>query len=234
MKESICTIPVDEIFEKKDGCPICRMRAELEERALDFVMGAAMMEPNVRHDTNRLGFCPEHLRLMCGRGNRLPLALMLDSHLVEISRTVFERHEKNLLRGISSQAAESAEDAKKITETCYVCHHIEKMMNAEFDTLWKMWKKDSEFRTKFKDQPYICLPDYADIIERASHALDKKSFAEFYTVVREIAVRGISKLQQNMDGFCKMYDYHNNGSDFGSLRNAVKDTVSYLSGRIIK
>ncbi len=26
MREDICSIPVNEVFEPKDGCPFCRMR----------------------------------------------------------------------------------------------------------------------------------------------------------------------------------------------------------------
>ena len=30
MREDICTIPISEVFEPKEGCPICRMRDTLE------------------------------------------------------------------------------------------------------------------------------------------------------------------------------------------------------------
>ena len=57
MRDDICTIPVSEGFEEKDGCPLCRMRAIAEKRVIDYIMGAAMMEPDVRLNTNELGFC---------------------------------------------------------------------------------------------------------------------------------------------------------------------------------
>lgn len=234
MKEDICTIPINVVFEKKDGCPICRMRAELEERALDFVMGPAMMEPDVRHETNRLGFCPKHIEIMYGRGNKLPFALMLESHLIEINNTVFERHKKSLLRSSASQAAASAKDARTMAESCYVCARVEKAMNSEFETLWQMWKKEEEFRQSVADQPCICISDYAELIERGMKALDKKSFEEFYDVITKVAKKGLAELQSNVSGFCRMYDYRNNGEDFGNLRNAVKDAVSYLTGRMQK
>ncbi|HEX2939099.1 MAG TPA: DUF6062 family protein [Ruminiclostridium sp.] len=234
MKQDICTIPINEVFEKKDGCPICRMRAELEERALDFVMGPAMMEPDVRHETNRLGFCPEHLDIMCGRGNRLPLALMLESHLAEIDNAVFESHRKSLLHSTISQAAASAGDAKKIAESCYICDRIKDTMDREFATMWKLWKKEEEFRRSVAAQSIICLSDYALLVEKGLEALDKKSFEDFYEVISGVARKGLEGLKGDVSGFCGMYDYHNNGTDFGTLRNAVKNSVSYLTGRIHK
>ena len=56
MKDSIYTIPLSEVLEPKDGCPICRLRNILENRCLEYIMGAAMMEPDIRMKTNREGF----------------------------------------------------------------------------------------------------------------------------------------------------------------------------------
>ena len=47
MREDICSIPISEIFEPKDGCPFCRMRDMLEDRMATYITGAAMMEPDV-------------------------------------------------------------------------------------------------------------------------------------------------------------------------------------------
>ena len=60
MREDICSIPISEIFEPKDGCPFCRMRDMLEDRMATYITGAAMMEPDVRIKTNEMGFCSEH------------------------------------------------------------------------------------------------------------------------------------------------------------------------------
>ena len=51
MRDDICTIPVTDAFEENDGCPICRMYDTVEKRILEYIMGAAMMEPDVRIET---------------------------------------------------------------------------------------------------------------------------------------------------------------------------------------
>lgn len=86
MAEQIYTIPINEAFEQSGGCPLCRMKKKLERESLDYVMGAAMMDPDVRIRTNRLGFCRRHYDDMLSMKNRLSLALMLESHLDEVSR----------------------------------------------------------------------------------------------------------------------------------------------------
>ena len=52
MRESILTIPVNEVFEPREGCPICAMRNTVEQHISEYIMGAAMMEPDVRMETN--------------------------------------------------------------------------------------------------------------------------------------------------------------------------------------
>ncbi len=86
MAEQIYTIPISEAFEQHDGCPLCRMKEKLERESLEYVMGAAMMDPDVRIRTNRLGFCRGHYDDMLAMKNRLSLALMLESHLAEVSK----------------------------------------------------------------------------------------------------------------------------------------------------
>ena len=119
MRESILTIPVNEIFEPKEGCPICRMRNMLEDRTVEYIMGAAMMEPDVRIETNRLGFCKIHFDQMLKQKNRLSLALMLQTHLQELDKNIFGR--KSLFEGKTAKQKK----VSQINEECFVCSKIE-------------------------------------------------------------------------------------------------------------
>jgi hypothetical protein len=230
MKEDICTIPVNEVFAQKDGCPICRMRNELELRALDFVMGAAMMEPSVRHETNRFGFCPEHFGKMKGMKNHLSLALMLESHLMEIDNAVFEKCKPTVLRGSIKSAEESGREAAGIVSSCYVCDRMERSLRHELETLFVMWKKDAGFRDDVASQKGYCLPHYALLVEIGQKSLDKKSFPEFYDAVSKVTRTALKALTEDATAFCKMYDYHNNGADFGGLRDSVRNSIAFLTG----
>ena len=48
MREDICSIPVNDVFLPKEGCPFCRMRDMLEDRMATYITGAAMMPANAR------------------------------------------------------------------------------------------------------------------------------------------------------------------------------------------
>ena len=94
MREDICSIPISEIFEPKDGCPFCRMRDMLEDRMATYITGAAMMEPDVRVETNRLGFCHQHFEQILQRGSRLSVALILESLLDEAGKEILPEDDK--------------------------------------------------------------------------------------------------------------------------------------------
>ena len=91
--EQIYTIPVNEAFDASAenascGCPMCALYRKLEENELDLILGASMMEPDVRIKTNRKGFCRTHYDMMFVRKNRLGMALTLESHLNELKKEI--------------------------------------------------------------------------------------------------------------------------------------------------
>ena len=87
--EQIYTIPVNEAFEASAadascGCAFCAMYNKLEENELELILGASMMEPDVRIKTNEQGFCRTHYDMMFVRKNRLGMALTLESHINDL------------------------------------------------------------------------------------------------------------------------------------------------------
>ena len=82
--EHIYTIPLNEQFKKNDGCPICGLFTMLENNEISAITGASMMEPSIRVATNKMGFCFRHFNMMSKNGKRLPVALVIQSHLEKI------------------------------------------------------------------------------------------------------------------------------------------------------
>ena len=54
--EKIYTIPVNEAFDESGSCPFCRMKKKLEENEIELILGASMMEPDIRIQTNEKAF----------------------------------------------------------------------------------------------------------------------------------------------------------------------------------
>lgn len=223
MREDICSIPISELFEPKKGCPICRMEKMLEERLADYITGAAMMEPDVRIETNRLGFCPKHFDKIRAVGPRLSIALILESHLKEVEERAFGAApaKKKLFGG--APAAEK--------QTCFICENMEKNETHLVDSLLHLWAKEEEFRTLFSEQEYLCL-SHAKLLERAAAHLPKKAAEPFTAEVRRLSQSYLQTLEADVTHFCRMFDYRNKDADWGNSRDAIERAIAYLTGRL--
>ena len=82
MKEKLYTIPLMDAFKAEDECPFCFVERQLEQHAMDFVLGAgaSYMEDDVRAETDKMGFCRTHYKKMYDYGNRLGAGLILKTH----------------------------------------------------------------------------------------------------------------------------------------------------------
>ena len=65
MAEKLYTIPINEAFDNAisgEGydCPHCLLQDMLENNELEIILGASMMEPDIRIETNKKGFCKHH------------------------------------------------------------------------------------------------------------------------------------------------------------------------------
>jgi hypothetical protein len=226
MKDDICSIPVSEIFEVKDGCPFCRMHVTFEERFIDFIMGAAMMEPDIRIETNKMGFCSEHYGIMLKKRNRLSIALMLESHLDEVEKNLFQ---KAPLPIFSSSKANRAE---KNTKSCFVCNEIDRETKRFTDTFFRLYGKERDFRKLTAEQPLYCLNHYAMLLSKGKTALDKRWYEEFVRDLTQVTNEALKSIKADVSHFCKMFDYRNNEGDFGNSKDAVERAIKFLSGEI--
>lgn len=224
MREDICTIPINEVFAPKDGCPVCTMRDMLEERLTKYITGAAMMESDVRIETNRLGFCKEHFDMILSVGSRLSIALILESHLDEVSEKVlFSNNDK-----ISEKKVAMA--IKDFEKTCFMCESIENNIEHLMDSTMKMWANEPEFRELYASQPYICLPHCAVLLSFADK-IPKKNRKEFVFTTKNLSSAYLDILKKDTTHFCRMFDYRNSGKDWGNSKDAIERSMRYLTSR---
>ena len=225
MRDDICTIPVSEVFEVNDGCPLCRMRDTVEKRIIDYIMGDAMMEPDVRIETNRVGFCEHHYNEMLSHRGRLQLALMLQTHVDEINNNVFKK-------SIFTSAGKRGEKAAKISDTCFICNKMEFGISRMIDTIYRCYENERDFRELFNSQSMFCLPHY----ERLINGMDKRNMkrygAEFANNLTRITGEYSKKLYENLSEYCKIYDYRANKEEASAeCKDSVERTVAFLNGK---
>lgn len=226
MRYDITNIPIAEVFEEGDGCPICRLRNTLENRAVEYITGAAMMEPDVRIETNKKGFCYHHYRQILGQRNRLSIALMLESHLEEMEKTVFPTG----LGGKNTK--KQAKEARAALDTCFVCDQMNDAMEKMLATVCRTWENQKEFRQLFEDQSCLCLPHFADLVAASTTAMSKKNQPDFAKAASDLAKAYLAELREDVHHFCGMYDHRNAGNnDWGNSKDSIERAVWYLTSR---
>lgn len=218
MRENICTIPVNEIFEQTGGCPLCRMRDRMEQRHVEYVTGPAMMEPDIRIEINKTGFCERHLRAILKVSSvRLPISLMFDSHLQEIDEKILRRRKLDKLAELECD--------------CFVCRDLERNFSRHVDTVYKTYRTESEFRTLFAQQEELCLPHYRLLASGAKKQLGKLA-EPFLKDCDALARKRLAELRRLLGLFHDSFDYRNAGKPTpDEARDSLERTAQFLTSR---
>ena len=224
--EQIYTIPVNEAFEaSRDdpsiGCPLCALYRKLEENELDLILGASMMEPDIRTVTNETGFCKIHYDMMFVRKNRLGMALTLESHLKDLRKDI-----SNSL--IGKAGAKPAARIEKLEDSCYICARIEYSFSRMLETVVYLWETDPAFREKFAAQPYFCLPHYRRLLEIAQKKQSKKAYPAFAKMAAQIVERYFDELTEDVSWFCKKFDYRYGDEPWYNSKDSVERAMKFL------
>lgn len=225
MAEKNYTIPINESFEQFEGCPVCRLYNQLESRSLEYIMGAAMMEPDVRIHTNKTGFCIKHYGDMLRMKNRLSLALMLETHIQEIETLLKAAAEGK--KALKSSTARLAHIAKN----CFVCDRIEYTMDRYIDNIVHLWKEDPLFQEKLQKQPMICFNHAAVLFQKACDALPPKQLLPFIQVLSHVLRKNLDPVSDQIAKYTKSYDYRFAGMDLGDAKFAVEHAIEFLTGQ---
>ncbi len=228
MKENICTIPINDLFKPKNGCPICRMEEMLEETYVDFIVGDAMMEPNIRIETNEKGFCLRHFTKMFKAGQKLPNALIMESHLKSITENILPK------KAGSKPDKKSLDKIKTLRESCYVCDRIEHDIHHLLATVFSEYQKSEEFRELYRTQPFICLNHYEFILRDAmgKRGVGSKFMKQFNEDTYNLTKKYLLDLKEDTSYFCSMFDYRNRGKDFGKSKDVIERNIEYLTKKM--
>ena len=221
------TIPVNEAFEKSAadhscGCPMCALYRKLEENEMDLILGASMMEPDVRIRTNKSGFCRTHYDLMFTRKNRLGMALTLESHLAELKKEI---RDGGFGGGVGNKPIKRIGE---LESTCYICDRIGVYFDRMVDTAVYLWETDPAFAPKLKAQPYFCLPHYRKLLAVGQARLGKRRVGEFAKQCATVVETYMEEIEKDVSWFCKKFDYRYDAEPWYNSKDAVERAFKFL------
>lgn len=245
MQEQIYTIPVNEAYDTPCECPLCLLEKKLEDEAVDYALGAAMMEPDYRIKSNEKGFCNRHISQMYERPNKLSLALVLDTHLEE-TRNKLKNYKKALPSLISEKSSlfkksdtkEFCEKLSKelhtINSSCVICDQINHTMERYINVIFYMWKKDEDFKKKFENSKGLCMKHFEELLTAAPKSLHGKALGEFLNTLVSKQTAEFDRIQADIHKFTLKFDYRNKDMEWGTAEDAPIRTCEKLSGFLHK
>ncbi len=227
--EQIYTIPVNEAFDAvvehpEDGCPFCKLYKKLEEDELEIILGASMMEPDIRIKTNEEGFCHPHYRKMLKRKRMLGMGLMMESHLDVVEGKLDGKGVFGAMKTASIPLI------SRLEEDCYVCGRINKNMRAMIATAVYLFETERDFRKKLEKMPFFCLPHYRMMLEYALKKTGKRTYADLFDTAHGIQKDYMKTLKGDVSWFCKKFDYRYDEEPWYNSKDSVQRSIKFLAG----
>jgi len=242
MRETIYTIPVMDAFREDCECAFCQMRHFLEQHALDFILGpsASYMESDIREKTNATGFCRRHYSMLFAMPNRLGVALMAQTHLADVRKAVGQivkntskAKPRKPLFGAGEASSTLSAYTDKLEKNCYVCDMMESTFAKYVDTFFMLWPKEEELRDLVKNGKGFCLPHFALAMDAAAGQLNGAQYESFVTLVTEVQMANLTRMQEDIDWFIQKFDYRFREEPWKNSKDAVRRLIQKLSAEVI-
>lgn len=210
MKEKIYTIPVNEAFGRECECPLCVMYQELENNAVEYTMGPAYMEDDIRAETDRLGFCQKHLKKIYEVENRLGFALVMKTHMDKVISEIEKRNEQPVKVKSFFKKAEMpgvSEYIRQLDESCFVCERIKNTFERYVDTVLHLYQTDSNFKEKYKKSNGFCTKHYGMLLERGIQKLSGSEAEEFCRETNSLYIENMKRVRDDVEWFINKFDH---------------------------
>ncbi len=230
MKEQIYTIPINEALDAECSCLFCFLQKKLENEAIDYTLGPAMMEPDFRIITNKKGFCKPHIKKLIEKRNALSLALIMDTHLGELG-SLFELKniEKSLFKKKNSTEPFVAA-LSNVASECAVCSRVNHTLERYFYTFVFMLKKEKGFLEKVLEKSGFCFEHFAKLTEIAFGELSDKEIEIYFNPIIELQKDKITEYHEYIRKFADSFDYRNAGKKIDIPQNILTKTAELLNG----
>ncbi len=244
MKEKIYTIPVNEAFDEDCECPLCFLYKKLENEAVEYALGAAMMEPDYRLLSNDKGYCQKHYSMLFQKPNKLSLALVLDTHLEEIRKKISSlsknldniRTEKKQFFSKNKNTNPLSDFDKTLSDIhddCVICDKINHTLKRYIEVIFYLWKNDSEFKKKVLNSKGVCIPHLKELTDASFKYLSRDEAAEFSKLLYDKEISELERIQNDIHKFTLKFDYRNKDMEWGTSIDAPIRTIEKIAGHIV-
>lgn len=211
MSEKIYTIPVNDAFSSECECPICAMYSQLENNSIEYTMGPSYMEDDVRSETDKLGFCAPHIKMIYNQENRLGMAWVMKTHFDKTVHDISKLQKKPLIQPSlfkkNDEKSALLDYLNTLNNSCFVCNRVKNVFERYIDTIFVLWENDQSFREKYKSCKGFCSPHYELLLKAATTKLKNKSFNEFVEITNNLYLENMARVRDDLAWFINKFDY---------------------------
>ncbi len=244
MKYQLETIPVWDAFDKETECPLCLLADKAESMYIDYFLGNSVMVPEMRVEVNKTGFCPDHFtKLLYSGKNRHGLGLITHTHLQKQRDDISEIHKQ--INSKSKKEGQGRKEIKKISNRyrdlllnkgreCMICSRIESTLERYSFTIAYLWKRDDEFRIKFRESAGFCLIHLPILLRISDEVLPAARIMKWLDEIAVLQEKALNRLESELLWYTQKFDYQNNSKPWGKSIDALHRTIQKFAGKILK
>ena len=224
MKEKLYTIPINDAFAMDSECPICAMKTILENNAVEFTMGPSYMEDDIRMETDRMGFCKAHMKMVFDQNNKLGLALVLKTHIDRTNKEI-EKRMKMPPKKASFFKKETSNPLTdyidELNKSCFICDRINNTFERYLHTVVATWKSDAAFRELYAKGKGFCTEHYGDLLKEGAKCLNQKELDEFTEITGKLYLDNMKRLAEELDWFADKFDYRFKDAPWKNSKDSI-------------
>ncbi len=233
MKEQLYTIPVNDAFDENGECPVCSMYRSLEKASVEYAMGPSYMEDDVRMETDKVGFCANHMKQLWDENNRLGLALVLQTHMQKTTRDI-KKLTNSPFKGktLFKKAEESPISSyiRRLNDSCFICNRVQGFFERYIITVYYLWQNDKAFQKKYLASKGFCTEHYGLLLKEAPGNLMGDDLQEFVRATNRIYLENMERLIADVDWFVNKFDYRYKDEPWKNSRDAVQRAMTKVNG----
>jgi len=225
---------VHDAYAKLGECPLCDLEADAEKTYLTSFQHSRVMEPNVRVQTNRQGFCAAHYRKLYDGENKLGLSLVVHTHLQhvlpEIGAALDAVTRAAEGRTLKHRVAAAAAPLSDLRDSCFICGLLRADRERYIVTILYLWSRDPDFPAVFRASRGFCIPHFTTMLDEASKMMRADRFRRWLAEAIPLMRGSLEGLERDLHAFSQLHQAGNESMGTDVERSALGRTLQKLAG----
>ena len=225
---------VHDAYARGGECPLCDLEEGAESTYLKSFQHSRVMEPNVRVQTNRMGFCPAHFRKLYDGENKLGLGLVVHTHLRHILPQISSALDAVATAADGRRAKEhlpaAAAPIAAVLDSCFICGLLHADTERYAFTVLYLLAKDPEFLGVFRGSRGFCIPHFMVMLNAASSSLRADQVKGWLAETIPLMKGSLERLEEELQAFTQLHQAGNASPGTDAERTALGRTLQKLAG----